>query len=92
MVVSPDFLRDSTDMARDQLSDVFNLIEVRGLVSGGFSVRGDWKSRFKINYPLKLVAMVWNSPRTSAGAFGFGSSVSRLTLSRRSPAAYNSSA
>ena len=63
MVVSSDFLRDSTDMARDQLSDVFNLIEVRGLVSGGFSVRGDWISRFKINYPLKLVAMVCGGAR-----------------------------
>lgn len=58
MVVSPDFLRDSTDMGRDQLSDVFNLIQVRGLVSGGFAVRGDWISRFDIHYPLKLVAMV----------------------------------
>lgn len=63
MVVSPDFLRDSTDMVRDQLSDVFDLIEVRGLVSGGFSVRGDWVSRFDIRYPLKLVAMVCGRAR-----------------------------
>jgi hypothetical protein len=50
-------------MGRDQLSDVFNLIEVRGLVSGGFAVRGDWISRFDIRYPLKLVAMVCGRAR-----------------------------
>ena len=38
MVESSNFLRDSTEMMRDQLSDVFDLIEVRGLVSGGMSV------------------------------------------------------
>ncbi|HEX2286313.1 MAG TPA: AraC family transcriptional regulator [Mycobacterium sp.] len=50
-------------MVRDPLSDVFNLIEVRGLVSGGFSVRGDWISRFEIHDALKLVAMVCGRAR-----------------------------
>ena len=63
MVVSPYFLRDSTDMADDQLSEVFDLVEVRGLVSGGFAVRGDWVSRFAIADPLKLVAMVCGRAR-----------------------------
>ena len=58
MVVRPDFMRDSTDMARDQLSDVFDLIEVRGLVSGGFSVRGDWICRVDLHDPLKMIAVV----------------------------------
>ena len=58
MVVSPHFLRDSTEMMRDQLSDVFDLIEVRGLVSGGFSVRGDWVCRFDLHDPLKMIAVV----------------------------------
>jgi len=63
MVVSPDFLRDSTDMPNDQLSEVFDLVEVRGLVSGGFAVRGDWVSRFDVHNPLKLVAMVCGRAR-----------------------------
>lgn len=58
MVESPENLRDSPEMVRDQLSDVFDLIEVRGLVSGGFSVRGDWIGRFDIHHPLKMVAVV----------------------------------
>jgi AraC-like DNA-binding protein len=66
MVVSPVFLRDSTDVAADQLSDVFDLIEVRGVVSGGFSVRGDWISRFDIHDALKLVAMVCGRARVTA--------------------------
>ncbi len=58
MVVSPYFLRDSTEMVRDQLSDVFDLVEVRGLISGGFAVRGDWRAHAPIRYPLKLTAVV----------------------------------
>ncbi len=58
MVVRSDFLRDSTDVVRDQLSDVFDLIEVQGLVSGGFSVRGDWICHFDIHDPLKMIAVV----------------------------------
>jgi AraC-like DNA-binding protein len=63
MVERSHFLRDSTDVVRDPLSDVFNLIEVRGLVSGGFSVRGDWVTRAEIHDPLKLVAMVCGRAR-----------------------------
>lgn len=53
-------------MAGDQLSNVFNLIEVKGLVSGGFAVRGDWITRFEIRDPLKLVGMVAGSARLTA--------------------------
>jgi AraC-like DNA-binding protein len=63
MVERSHFLRDSTDVVRDPLSDVFNLIEVRGLVSGGFSVHGDWVTRAEIHDPLKLVAMVCGRAR-----------------------------
>ena len=58
-------------MADDQLSEVFDLVEVRGLVSGGFAVRGDWMSRFAITDPLKLVAMVCGRARlTTDGVDG----------------------
>ena len=44
MVVSPGFLRDSTEMAgvlvTDVLSDVFEQVEVQGMMTGGFAVRG----------------------------------------------------
>lgn len=43
---------------RDQLSDVFDLIEVRGMVSGGFFVRGDWFCTFDLHDPLKMIAVV----------------------------------
>ncbi len=52
------FLRDSTEMVRGQLSDVFDLVEVRGLISGGVRVRGDRRAHAPIRYPLKLTAVV----------------------------------
>ncbi|TDD44642.1 AraC family transcriptional regulator [Nonomuraea terrae] len=45
-------------MVSDQLSAVFDLVEVRGLVSGGFAARGPWVARAPIVDPLKFFAMV----------------------------------
>jgi AraC-like DNA-binding protein len=58
MIDGPYFLRDSTDVVDDQLSEVFDLVEIRGLVSGGFAVRGSWVARAPVDDPLKLTAMV----------------------------------
>lgn len=55
---------------RDQLSDVFDLIEVRGLVSGGFAVRGDWFCTFDIDDPLKMIAVVCGNLRLTADGVG----------------------
>lgn len=70
MVVSPYFFRESTEMVDDLLSEVFDLVEVRGLVSGGFAVRGPWVSRAKIE-GLKFIAMVSGRARlTTDGVDG----------------------
>lgn len=53
-------------MMRDQLSDVFDLIQVRGMVSGGFSVRGDWFCEFDIEDPIKMIAVVCGHLRLTA--------------------------
>ena len=45
-------------MPDDQLSEVFELVEVRGLVSGGFSVRGRWVSRATLQESFKFMAVV----------------------------------
>jgi AraC-like DNA-binding protein len=45
-------------MVDDQLSEVFDLVEVRGLLSGGFAMRGPWVSRGAIDAPLKFFALV----------------------------------
>lgn len=66
MVVSPDFLRDSTEMAPDQLSDVLDLIEVDNVVSGGFAVSGRWCSRYEFTKRLKLIAVVRGHARLTA--------------------------
>ncbi|HZX05143.1 AraC family transcriptional regulator [Kribbella sp.] len=42
----------------DQLSAVFELVEVRGLVSGGFVVDGPWVSRATLQETFKFIAMV----------------------------------
>ncbi|OZM72721.1 AraC family transcriptional regulator [Amycolatopsis antarctica] len=56
-------------MAADHLSEVFDLVDVRGLLSGGFAVRGPWVSRAAIDTPLKFLAMVSGRARlTTDGA------------------------
>ncbi|WP_232383362.1 AraC family transcriptional regulator [Actinomadura violacea] len=53
-------------MVGDQLSEVFDLVEIRGLVSGGFAARGPWLARAPIQDPLKLIAMVYGRARLTA--------------------------
>ncbi|MFG1819567.1 AraC family transcriptional regulator [Kribbella sp. NPDC049174] len=58
-------------MASDQLSEVFDLVAVRGLVSGGFAVRGRWGSRTALHDPLKFIAVVCGRARlTTDGSDG----------------------
>jgi AraC-like DNA-binding protein len=45
-------------MDGDQLSEVFDLIEVRGVLSGGFAARGPWVSRGALETTLKFFALV----------------------------------
>ncbi|MDG4820440.1 AraC family transcriptional regulator [Asanoa sp. WMMD1127] len=45
-------------MRSDQLSEVFELVEIRGVVAGGFAARGPWVARSPCRDSLKLVAMV----------------------------------
>jgi AraC-like DNA-binding protein len=45
-------------MAGDQLSEVFDLVEVRSVLSGGFAVRGPWVSGGAIGSPLKFFGLV----------------------------------
>jgi AraC-like DNA-binding protein len=57
-------------MVGDQLSEVFDLVEVRGLLSGGFAVRGPWVSRAAIDAPLKFIALVCGRARLTADGGG----------------------
>ena len=58
-------------MVDDQLSEVFDLVEIRGLVSGGFAARGPWVARGAIEDPFKLIAMVYGRARlTTDGVDG----------------------
>jgi AraC-like DNA-binding protein len=58
-------------MTGDQLSEVFDLVEVRGLLSGGFAVRGPWVSRGAVRDSLKFMAMVAGRARlTTDGGDG----------------------
>ncbi|WP_350276522.1 AraC family transcriptional regulator [Kribbella sp. HUAS MG21] len=47
----------------DQLSEVFELVEVRGLVSGGFAAQGCWVSRAQPAETFKFLAMVSGQAR-----------------------------
>jgi AraC-like DNA-binding protein len=54
----------------DQLSEVFDLIEVRGQMTGGFAARGPWVSGSPIDAPLKFMAMVCGRARVNADGGG----------------------
>lgn len=74
MVVRSRFLRQSTGVpdtaVRDVLSDVFDLVEVRGMMTGGFAVSGPWVSRGTVSRPFKLIALVAGSARVSVDGPG----------------------
>ncbi|MEW2571639.1 AraC family transcriptional regulator [Streptomyces sp. NPDC047070] len=54
----------------DVLSDVFDVVEVRGLMTGGFAVRGPWVSRGTVSRPLKLMVLVAGSARITVDGPG----------------------
>ncbi|MFS8197194.1 AraC family transcriptional regulator [Streptomyces sp. CWNU-52B] len=54
----------------DVLSDVFDLVEVQGMLTGGFAVRGPWVARGEVSQPLKLVALVAGSARVGVDGPG----------------------
>lgn len=45
-------------MTGDHLSEVFDLVDVRGTLTGGLAARRPWVSRAPLHDPLKLFAMV----------------------------------
>ncbi|MFD5317709.1 AraC family transcriptional regulator [Streptomyces sp. NPDC127098] len=58
-------------MVEDQLSQVLELVEVRGQLTGGFVTRGRWASHAALDTPLKFMAMVRGRARlTTDGADG----------------------
>ena len=48
----------SDDPPVDAMSDVFDRIEVQGVMTGGFAVRGPWISQGELSQPFKLIAVV----------------------------------
>lgn len=57
-------------MTDDQLSEVFELVEVRGVLSGGLAARGPWVSRAPIADPLKFFAMACGRARLTTDGIG----------------------
>ncbi|MGH2862904.1 MAG: AraC family transcriptional regulator [Solirubrobacteraceae bacterium] len=53
-------------MVMDQLSDVFDLVDVHGVLTGGLAATGSWVARAVIEDPLKLFAIVNGHARLSA--------------------------
>ncbi|MBE1878810.1 helix-turn-helix transcriptional regulator [Myceligenerans pegani] len=54
-------------MAQDRLSEVFDLVEVRGVLTGGVVARGAWRAGAAVGHPLKFFAMLSGSARLMAG-------------------------
>lgn len=55
-------------MDGDQLSEVFDLVEVRGVLSGGFAARDPWVTHGALGTPLKFFAMVSGHARLTTDA------------------------
>ncbi|GAB3429141.1 AraC family transcriptional regulator [Actinophytocola sediminis] len=55
--MSPVYMSGSTPVI-DQLSEIFDLVEVRGVLSGGFAMRGPWVAEGPVDGALKLIASV----------------------------------
>jgi AraC-like DNA-binding protein len=56
--------------ASDALSDVFDQIEVHGMVTGGFAVNGPWVAGTPVSKPLKFIALVAGSAQVSVDGPG----------------------
>ncbi|MFD6289222.1 cupin domain-containing protein [Streptomyces sp. NPDC060205] len=57
-------------MTGDLLSEVFDVVEIRGLVSGGFTARGPWVARSVLTDPVKFIAMARGRARLAADGIG----------------------
>ncbi len=57
-------------MTGDLLSEVFDVVEIRGLVSGGFTARGPWVARSALTDPLKFIAMARGRARLATDGIG----------------------
>lgn len=66
MVVGSKFLCESTGVAVDRLSEMFDLVEVRGVLSGGFAAQGRWFTRSEVHVPLKFLAVPYGRVRLTA--------------------------
>lgn len=56
-------------MTSDQLSEVFELIDVRGVLTGGFTARGAWVTGAPITHPLKFFVMLAGRARLMTEGF-----------------------
>ncbi|MFD6989413.1 AraC family transcriptional regulator [Streptomyces sp. NPDC059943] len=57
-------------MTGDQLSEIFDVVEIRGLMSGGFIARGPWVVRSPLADPLKFIAMARGRARLTTDGVG----------------------
>jgi AraC-like DNA-binding protein len=53
-------------VTRDRLSEVLDLVQVRGVMSGGSVLRGHWRTHSVIDDDLKFIALVQGRARLSA--------------------------
>lgn len=61
MLASTRNLRESSGVAVDPLSEALELVRARCVITGGFTVSGDWSVRFRPTAALKLKGLVRGS-------------------------------
>lgn len=57
-MLSPQYMLYSSSVAVDHLSEILDLIAVRGVVSGGVAVNGRWVAESSVAEELKFCAIV----------------------------------
>jgi AraC-like DNA-binding protein len=58
MLVNPEYLRQSTDMASDPFSDILKFTNAETVVTGGFTAGGTWAIRFPAPDKIKFFGLV----------------------------------
>src|SRR5579862_1016841 len=58
MLESPNFMRDSSRMSDDPLSDVLKLVDAQSILTGSFTAGGSWALRFPEPDKIKFFVLV----------------------------------
>src|ERR1700730_13265015 len=75
MLENPDYLRHSSGMSVDPLSDLVKLADAQSVVSGGFTAGGSWALRFPPPDKMKFFALLKGTCRLLVHGYDYAATV-----------------